>query len=586
MVSYSSCSTPPPVTRLPMAALITFTIAVAIIDPSCCVGQDRPNLVLFLADDCTYRDIGAYGSPNPTTPTLDRLALQGMKFNRCYQASSMCSPTRHNLFNGRYPVRSGAHPNHTFADNSVKGMPHYLKQLGYRVAFIGKWHIGPKEVYPFEYLADKVGGEDYLDLSVVSPLVEKSKQSGQPFCLIVCSHQPHGPYTVGDPSHFPADEVRLRPNMVDTPQTREVYSKYLAEIEFMDGQVGTVLDMLDDQQVSSNTLFIYLSEQGSSFPLSKWTCYEDGVRSAMIARWPKVIKAGTETDALVEYNDILPTFIAAAGGKAPKDLDGTSLLPIFTNPNHAGKRYAFSIQTTRGIIQGSEYYGVRAVTDGSYRYIYNISPEMQFQNGFTRIRSKNHWWGSWRHKAETDATAAHLVNQYLQRPAEELYDLQSDPDNLNNLASDPALVKIKAHMKAALFDWMEYCGDEGLKTELLAYQRMKAKRANSEPVCIYILAKPLRTSSTLPASKADPAKEFTGYILIPRDGYYTFYKKQGAFTQVTVADVVVVPQHKKALYGIIGLKKGAAHHLIRARQASQSESHPVVRPRTQNARPL
>ena len=147
------CSIYSSATRLPMAALIACAIAVVFTKSAYCFGQGKPNLVLFLADDCTYRDIGVYGSPNPTTPTLDRLASQGMKFNRCYQASSMCSPTRHNLFSGRYPVRSGAYPNHTFADDSIKGMPHYLKQLGYRVAFIGKWHIGPATVYPFEYLA-------------------------------------------------------------------------------------------------------------------------------------------------------------------------------------------------------------------------------------------------------------------------------------------------------------------------------------------------------------------------------------------------------------------------------------------------
>ena len=541
---------------------------------ACALAGQRPNLVLFLADDCTYRDIGCYGSANSITPKLDQLASEGMRFTKCYQAAPMCSPTRHNLYNGMYPVRTGAYPNHTFADETVKSMPHYLKQLGYRVVMIGKSHVGPASVYPFEYLGNKVEGTDYLDMQLSAKFLKEMAASNRPFCLVVCSHQPHGPYTVGDRSLFDPAKLKLQKNMVDTPKFRDKYVQYLAEVNFMDEQVGTLMSQLRENSLDENSLFVYLSEQGSSFPLSKWTCYEDGVRSAFIARWPGKISPGTVSDALVEYNDVLPTFIAAAGGEVPKKLDGVSLLPNFEDPKRMGKQYAFSIQTTRGIIKGSDYFGIRSVTDGRFRYIYNISPEVTFSNGVTVSKGKNHWWGSWLQKAKTDPTAAAIVNLYRSRPKEELYDLQSDPDNLINLANDPRHAERRTRLQKAVLEWMEDCGDMGLETELLALQRIKPRRLNEDP----------KIGTRMPALQLDSGTEnasyktgtnFSGYIEIPMDGYYTFHKrnkKRALSTSITINEVPVITAKGRSKYGIVGLKAGLHRIEIVADKNGKEES--------------
>ena len=555
-------------------AVAVFTVTLA---PVAVVADEqpaKPNLVLFLADDCTYRDLGCYGSINGATPTLDRLASEGMLFARCYQASPMCSPTRHNLFTGVYPVRTGAYPNHTFADDSIRSLPHYLKGLGYRVGHVGKWHIAPKEVFPFERLGDKAEGEDFIDLELVSSFIQEATESEQPFCIVICSHQPHGPYTLGDPSMFDGPEIQIPGNMVDTPQFRNQYAKYLAEVNFMDGQVDTVLGFIDQYQVAGSTLVVYLSEQGSAFPMSKWTCYEDGVRSAMIARWPGVIEAGSVSNALIEYSDIVPTFIDAAGGSVPDGLDGVSLLPVFLDPSEEGKPFAFSMQTTRGIILGSDYFGIRAVTDGRYRYIHNLSPEIEFSNGITVVRNPNHYWGSWRELAETDEHAQRIVNQYLIRPQEELYDLRADPDNLINLAGREDLREIQDELKTALFEWMSYCGDEGLRTELLAYQRMRAHRSEPAPVLVEECIEAEDSFSPNPIAQLDLSSEFVGFIQAPRDGYYTFTKKSGSAAQVSVAGRVVVPAEQSARYGIIRLRKG--FHAIVIVPDSNAELREIV----------
>ena len=112
----------------------------------------KPNIVFILADDLTRFDIGAYGSKDSKTPIIDKLAADGMKFNKTYQAAPMCSPTRHNIHTGLYPTRSGAYPNHTFANNDVKSVAAYLKPLGYEVALSGKRHINPDAVFDYNYL--------------------------------------------------------------------------------------------------------------------------------------------------------------------------------------------------------------------------------------------------------------------------------------------------------------------------------------------------------------------------------------------------------------------------------------------------
>lgn len=116
------------------------------------VEEDKPNIIFILADDLTRWDVGCYGSVDSKTPTIDSLAGSGMKFNKCYQAAPMCSPTRHNLLTGMYPVRTGAYPNHTYAKEGTKSVVQYLKPLGYRVALSGKRHILTKRSFRLNIL--------------------------------------------------------------------------------------------------------------------------------------------------------------------------------------------------------------------------------------------------------------------------------------------------------------------------------------------------------------------------------------------------------------------------------------------------
>lgn len=422
-----------------------------------------PNIVCIVADDCTWSDLGAYGG-QAATPNLDRLCGEGMWLTHCFQAAPMCSPTRHNLLTGLYPVRSGAYPNHTFVNDGVRSLAHYLGGLSYRVALSGKRHIAPESAFPFEY-----SGGGNPDFAAIDKLLGESQASDQPFCLLVCSNEPHSPWNKGDASRYPLSELKLRPYWRDNPALRRAYAKYLAEITFFDSQVGKTLDLLDKHDLADDTIVMVLSEQGNGFPFAKWTCYDAGLRSAMIVRWPGHVEAGSTSDALVEYVDVTPTFIDLAGGAVPADLDGRSFLPVLLGQAKQHKEYVYGIQTTNGIYDSKGPFGRRSIRSDRYHLIHNLNQDSQFDNGI----SKSRYFAEWRRAAEADnAEAAALVERFHHPPEYEFFDTQSDPDELRNLADDPEHADLIAEMKDRLAKWMESQGDEGRSTEEAALLRM------------------------------------------------------------------------------------------------------------------
>lgn len=435
----------------------------------------QPNILLFIADDLTYHDVN---NEQISTPNLDRLRAAGMYFKKMFNSAPMCAPTRMSLFTGIHPVRNGAHPNHGKVYPDIQSMPHYLKDLGYRTALIGKRHEAPKENFPFEFLGgrhhDNGEGVD-LALDKVRSFMEESKE--KPWSLVVASNQPHTPWNRGTDYTYDEDEVNLPPYLVDTPETREFLTRYYAEISYMDHQVGTVLQYLKETGQADNTIVIFLSEQGSNFPHSKWTGYDTGVRSAGIVRWPEVVSEGTESDAIIQYVDLLPTLIEVAGGnESDYDFDGESFLPVIKGQQQSHNEYAYSIQTSKGIYNGPEAYGIRTVRTKNFRLIWNLNWEDEFSNtvtsGFTPFKS-------WERQAEYgDSFAKQRANWYRKRPEFELYDLSKDPYELYNLAENLAYEAVRERLKNELKLWMEQQGDYGIETEQEALKRQSERWMN------------------------------------------------------------------------------------------------------------
>ena len=423
----------------------------------------KPNLVLFIADDCSYYDLGCYGSRDSKTPNIDRFASEGMLFTQAYQAAPMSSPTRHNLFTGLWPVRTGAYPNHTSADEGTLSIVHHLQPEGYRVALIGKSHVGPDSVFPFDFATPLINKGE-INFKAVDQFIAQCQAEQTPYCLLVTSHQPHTPWNKGDASRFDAAKLNIPPIYVDSPHTREQLTRYLAEVNFMDNEFGTLLDILKRRGDDQRSVVVYLSEQGNSLPFAKWTCYDAGVHSACIVRWPGVIKAGSRSNALVEYVDIVPTFVDIAGGRPVGPFDGLSFKRVLLGQSQTHKQYSFSLQTSRGIHHGPEYYGIRSVYDGQYRYIVNLTPEATFKNTTTQSKLFKEWEAA----AESDSQARWLTDRYQHRPAIELYDVPRDPYCLKNLANDAAQAETVRRLDKVLRQWMADCGDQGQPTEMEA----------------------------------------------------------------------------------------------------------------------
>lgn len=447
---------------------IRLTCAFALLFPCTVLSQkEKPNFLLFLADDCTYRDLGCYGSVDSQTPNIDNFAKEGMRFTNCFQAVAMSSPTRHNLYIGIWPVRSGAYPNHTFANKDVKSIVHHLQPAGYKVALIGKSHILPETVFPFDLYVPSLedGGIDY---KAVDRFMKECRDSGNPFCLFVCSNEPHSPWTKGNPGMFDKNKITLPPYYVDVPELRSDFICYLAEVNYMDGEFGTVLNILDENKLKDKTAVVFLSEQGNDMPFAKWTCYDAGVHSGCIVRWPGHIKPASESEAIVEYVDIVPTFLDMAGAKPVAKLDGESFLPVLKQEKKEHKQYTFSIQTSRGIYSGGLYYGIRSVADKQYRYIINLTPEATF-SCYTVERP---FFKKWKEVSEKDEEARKLTTRYQHRPGVEFYDIKNDPNCLHNLADDSKYATEMKRYAKALEAWMIECGDKGQQTELEAWDHM------------------------------------------------------------------------------------------------------------------
>ena len=424
----------------------------------------KPNFLIIIADDCTFNDLPLYGGKNARTPNLDQLAGEGLTFNQAYLSEAMCQPCRSELYTGLYPLSNGCAWNHSASRSGIRSLPDYLRPLGYRVGLAGKVHVKPDEVYDF----DRVSGFDQN--CVRNPTLPHrmdgvreymSETSGDgPFCLVVALVEPHVPWVMGETLAYPPEGLDLPPNFADTPETREDFSRYLAEITYMDAQVGEILAALETSGADPNTLVFFTSEQGSQFPGCKWTNYNTGIHTALIARWPSIIKSGQRTDALVQYADMAPTLVELAGGE-PEDFpfDGESFAHVLEgNPTH--RRLVYGVHNN--LPEGPPY-PIRSVTDGEFHYIRNLMPEEIYIEKHLMAKEISHdYWDSWvGDDPMKNPESYRLVKRYMRRPAEELYRSSFDPYELKNLIGNPDYREIHRKLSQALDDWMALQNDPG-----------------------------------------------------------------------------------------------------------------------------
>jgi N-sulfoglucosamine sulfohydrolase len=462
-------------------ALVLFGVSNAVQLHAGNKGQ-QPNILLFIGDDMTWRDCEPYGNKEVRTPNMQRLANEGICLDNMYTSTPMCAPTRQQLYTGLYPVRNGAYPNHSRLWEGVKTFATYFNDLGYRTALIGKKHYGPQEAYPLHYFGgrhhDDGKGRDIEMEKVETLIVDKHEK---PYFLVVAQNQPHEPWNRGQQEIYKNRDLTVPPYLVDVPRTKHELSRYYAEITYADSLLGVCLDYVDQSGEADNTIVIFTSEQGSSLPFGKWTCYDLGLKTAFIVRWPGMVKPSTRTSAFTQYVDVVPTLLELAGEKPSKyktgstdtkgktGFDGISFADVLLKGKTKHRDYVFGVHTTRGIYFGPEAYAIRSVRDKRFKLIWNINHENTFSNLVTNARNSilNDW------EASADEKDRQRALFYRNRPEFELYDMINDPFELENLADNPDYSGEKAAYFRVLQRWMQQQGDKGNETEMAAKERQR-----------------------------------------------------------------------------------------------------------------
>ncbi len=255
------------------------------------------------------------------------------------------------------------------------------------------------------------------------------------------------------------NQLALPAGSIDTPATRQWRARFAAAVANGDKELGEIRAAVD-QYLPRETVFVYTADHGSQWPFAKWNLYEAGVAVPLIVSWPGKIAPATKTDAMVNWTDLLPTMLAAAGGNPPLDIDGQSFLPVLLGQS---QQHRDKIFTTHSNDNRMNVYPARAVRDERFKYIRNLHPEFAFTTHIDLVGGElgqRAFFSTWEDAAKTDARAADILTRYHARPREELYDLKLDADEQRNLAG---LLEHKAKMvelAQALDSWITQQGDQ------------------------------------------------------------------------------------------------------------------------------
>ena len=452
----------PPGARVLNTLLMLLALSALAVEAS---AARRPNFVICIADDVSWNDFGCYGNPAARTPRIDDLAKNGLRFTEAYLTASSCSPSRSSIITGRYPHNLGpAAELHQPIDAGIPWLPAVLREHGYYTAVVGKNHMTRENA--------NVGSEtwDLIDGGVVpgnhgaeSKWVQTIEQrpKGKPFFFWFASLDAHRAWDADGewvesnygPKHRP-DDVRVPPFLVDDAATRNDLASYYNEITRFDYFVGRVVDALRAQGLLDNTLLLVLADNGRPFPRAKTRLHDSGMKTALVAHWPAgIAQGGSSSSSLVSVIDVAPTCLELAAVASPPTFQGVSFAPILRDPLAVTRRHAFSEHNWHDY----EAHG-RSVRSDGWLYIRNARPQLAWQGPADSVRSPSH--ESLKAARDANRLKPPQADVFLApRPSEELYFTADDPDQLRNLAADPAGAAMKARLSALLDRWIDETGD-------------------------------------------------------------------------------------------------------------------------------
>jgi len=406
-------------------------------------GARRPNILLVITDDESWLEKSAYGWSKVATPHFDRVAREGALFTHAYTSAPSCAPSRASLLTGRnfWELEQGAFIQ-AWLPTKFAAFPKLLSDAGYHTGRIGKgWGPG---VFPPEGHGDDVAGKVYNSLKVEKPEKNVSaidytanfrkfldeRKEGAPFFCWLGIIEPHGPWAQANRVKLEkkfgvsADDISMPGFLADTPKVRGQRADMYYEVKLADEALGNALAELERRGELENTIVVVTSDNGTACDGSKASPYDWGVHEPLAVRWPGVVKSGRVVDDFVNFPDLAPTLLEAAGVAVPEAMSGKSLMPILRAAESG------QIDPSRTwVATGLEWHGElppecrasRTIRDGRFQYIIRYT-----RNGV---------------------------------PTEEFYDLGNDPDHKKNLAGGDAFASERNALKDRLKAHQMQTGD-------------------------------------------------------------------------------------------------------------------------------
>ena len=445
--------------RIPFAvALLCLPLLAA---PSA-AAQDRPNIVWISAEDVGLR-FGAYGDAVANTPNLDRLASEGTRYMQAFTTAGVCAPSRAAIITGMHQNGWGGHhmrtthdapgiptPYHATPPPYVKAFTEYLRAAGYFTTndFKTDYQIGT----PVTIWDEHKRGAHWR-----SPL----REEGQPFFSVFnfgVTHESRSWVTPDEETTTDPNTLELPPYYPDTPEVRRQLAKHYDNIARLDEQAGEILSQLEEDGLADNTVVFFWGDHGDGLPRAKRWLYDSGIGVPLIVRAPGQQGAGSASERLVSLVDLGPTVLSLAGVPIPAHMDG---MPFLGDAEAPPREYIYAARDRIDMV----YDMVRAARDDRYKYIRNYHPEKPYVQ-FVRYRNRSSIIQEiFRLNIAGELDEVQQLWLRDSRPPEELYDVQADPHEINNLADDPALRDVLDRMRSELDAWMLDIDEKGHLSE-------------------------------------------------------------------------------------------------------------------------
>ena len=434
---------------------------------------DKLNVLLILSDDHSVPHVGCYGNKEIMTPNLDKFAAEGMRFDRAYVTCPQCVPSRASIFTGRSPVDIDMSRFSSPLPRAIKTYPEALRAAGWFAGVAGRtYHMdGAVTAMPPETqtVFDKyklVTFPDRLDYVKVGSGSEAQfaqfrefldlKPAEKPFFLQLCSNDPHRPLnTYGPEKHDPA-KLTLPAHYPDTQLVRADFARYYDEIAHFDVLFGEVMAELQKRGFASNTIVVFMGDNGASQFRGKGALYEYGIHVPLLVRWPGKVSPGLSSAELISGEDLAPTLLEAAGLPVPPEMTGKSFVKLLRGEPFAGRQFVFAERGAHGYNlpgNSADFDLGRVVVSKTHKLIYNALGELPY---WPVDFAKDAFWKELVQMHKDGKLDPKFEKLYFSptRPMFELYDLEKDPNEFTNLAGNKDVASVEKELKAVMQEWM------------------------------------------------------------------------------------------------------------------------------------